>query len=275
MKFSAVGGRWSAALAAGLLALPLLFTQAGCGGGGGGVSNTPPLTLAQYKSQLVSIPAGTFTMGAEDGFGDETPTRSVTLSAFKMGRTEVTVGMYKEFCTATNREMPFEPMFNEGWAKLDHPMVNVSWEDAKAYADWADLALPTEAEWEYAATGGEGRKYPWGAAWDPAKVVYALESGVGEETAVVGSKPTGNSKHGLSDMAGNVMEWCADWYAGYPETAETNPTGPETGDTKIYRGGAFANFWKSQFSDMFRGASRGNLEPIATFEDFGFRLVSR
>lgn len=276
MKFPVVRADWLAPLAVAAVSAGMIFTQVGCGGGGGGgVSNTPPLTLAQYKAQMISIPAGTFQMGDDAGFGDETPVRSVTLSTFKMGRTEVTVGMWKEFCTATNRDMPFEPAFNEGWTKLDHPIVNISWEDAKAYADWAGLALPTEAQWEYAASSGEERKYPWGPAWDPTKCVYATEAGVGEETAVVGSKPAGNTKQGLTDMAGNVMEWCADWYEGYPETAETNPTGPATGDTKVYRGGAFANFWKSQFSDMFRTTSRGNLEPLSSFEDFGVRLVTR
>ena len=254
-------------------ALALVIVSAGCGGGtgGSGGSQSVPRTLAQYKSQMVAVPAGTFTMGPEFEDDENPVVRSVTLSAFKMGRTEVTVAMWKEFCAATGREMPPYPMFNEEWVKEDHPIVNVTWDDAQAYADWAGLKLPTEAQWEYAASGGQDRRYPWGDVWDETKCVY-VPSGDGS-TAPVGSKPAGVSRFGLQDMAGNVMEWCRDYYDIYPEAAETDPTGPTEGFTRVYRGGAFSGFWRTSDSDMFRTTSRGSSNPGDLWDDFGFRLV--
>nr|WP_309692976.1 SUMF1/EgtB/PvdO family nonheme iron enzyme [Armatimonas sp.] len=133
---------------------------------------TAPLTLAEYKVQLQAIPGGSF---KREGF-------TVTLSPFQMGRTPVTVGMWQEFCEATKRtipECPISPVWEDGWDRMwDHPIVNVSWIECKAYADWAELLLPTEAQWEYAARGGlVGKIYPWGDEEPKDQVWWALTSG--------------------------------------------------------------------------------------------------
>lgn len=132
---------------------------------------------------------------------------------FSIGRSEVTVAMWREFCFATGRAMPLEPEW--GWID-DHPIVNVSWHDCNEYCSWSGLRMPTEAQWQLAATGGDGRNFPWGgyggvdglSGWDATKSV-CYEGGA-RSTAPVGSKPSGNSPFGCSDMAGNVFEWCAD-----------------------------------------------------------------
>src|SRR5262245_33744828 len=184
-------------------------------------------------------------MGSEPGDGckeNEAPKHQVTLSkGFWLGRTEVTVGAYKRFVSATGHSMPSEtgfknermlvPNFNPGWQCDNHPIVNVTWHDAKAYCEWSGGRLPTEAEWEYAARGGkEGTKFPWGnrLTHDEANYGKDDESGGHAEgrdqwryTAPVASfLPNG---FGLYDMAGNVHEWIADWYDEryYAESRET------------------------------------------------------
>ncbi len=120
---------------------------------------------------MVRIPAGTFLMGSKAGEGsdDEHPQHTVDLTGYWIYRTDVTVAQYRKFCTATGREMPDAPDW--GWQD-DHPVVNVDWDDANAYADWAGAALPTEAQWEKAARGTDGRIYPWGNDWDATKCQY-------------------------------------------------------------------------------------------------------
>lgn len=160
-------------------------------------------------AEMILIPSGEFIMGS-DFIDDEKPVRSVYLDDFYIYKTEVTVAQYSKFCTDTNKKMPEKPEY--GW-QYNYPIVNVSWENATAYAKWAGVSLPTEAQWEKAARGPNGLVYPWGNKWDSSKCSN-YKNGETSEPSPVGSFPAGASFYGVLDMAGNVWEWCADWYGG-------------------------------------------------------------
>ncbi len=215
---------------------------------------------------MVWIPAGEFTMGSDGKiYAIEKPVHQVYLDGYWMYKNDVTVAQYRKFCTATGRQMPDAP--NWGWQD-NHPVVNVSWDDAKAYADWAGVALPTEAEWEKAARGTEGRIYPWGNEWDAVKCQFNKQ-----ETAPVGSFPAGASPYGCLDMAGNVWQWCADWYGAdyYSNSPSRNPTGPETAYWRVLRGGS----WSNDSSAYLRASNRVSGAPSGRGGSIGFRCVSR
>jgi len=154
---------------------------------------------------MVYVPVGEFMMGSDPRPYDEVLQPKVYLDGFWMYRHPVAVAQYRRFCSETGRKMPMPPSW--GW-KEDHPIVNVTWDDAKAYADWAGVALPTEAQWEKAAGGTDGRVYPWGKTFDASKAVCSVWSRR-SSTAPVGSIPAGASPYGCLDMAGNVWEWCS------------------------------------------------------------------
>jgi sulfatase modifying factor 1 len=246
---------------------------------------------AKYGIELVEIPAGEFTMGStqaevntllasnssyqRDWFANEIPQHKVYLSAYYIGKTPVTVGQYKQFCVATRRAMPREPSW--GW-KEDNPVVFVSWTDAVAYCEWLSketgytVTLPTEAQWEKAARGRDGRQYPWGAAWDESKCANCVGSRPAG-TMPVGSYPSGASIYGVLDMAGNVWQWCSDWYDEnyYKTSPDRNPTGPDNRQYRVLRGGS----WLSDSVYYFRCAYRYGYSPAAGFEFVGFRCVVR
>ena len=201
------------------------------------------------------IPPGSFSMGCVprdmECRSEERPQRRVIIGqgdeGFWMGRSEVTVRAYERFAEATGREMPSEPGsgalpgFNTDWRKKSHPMVKVSWEDARAYCEWAGGRLPTEAEWEYAARGGvEGRTYPWGDDLSHDHANYWRSGGRDhwKFTAPAGSFPP--NEFGLYDMAGNVYEWVEDWYdeSYYSRSPLANPKGPKSGRLRVARGGS-------------------------------------
>ncbi len=206
--------------------------------------------LSPNSVEMVYVPAGGFLMGSPAGKGDsdEQPQRRVFLDAYWIDKRPVTVGQYRTFCQATERKMPLAPDW--GWQE-DHPVVNVTWEEAAAYARWAGKRLPTEAEWEKAARGTDGREYPWGNQWDPRK---CSNRGNSHSTQPVGGYPAGASPYGALDMAGNVWEWCADWYgeSSYRSTPARNPTGPTSGQHRVLRGGS----WECDLPAAFRAARR-------------------
>lgn len=192
---------------------------------------------------MVLVPAGEFTMGSNDGSDDEKPVHQVYLDAYYLDKYEVTVGQYAKFLEATGFNGP--PM----WTTMDQPshrkrpIVNVDWSDASNYCEWAGKRLPTEAEWEKAARGTDGRLYPWGN--DPPTPLHANYGKTGSHNydalLPVGTLEAGKSPYGVYDMAGNVWEWVSDWYDSdyYKNSPQQNPEGLPTGGFKVIRGGAW------------------------------------
>ena len=205
----------------------------------GGVKKVGKETVNQKDgSVLIEIPAGDFIMGSNEGTSELKPVHTVYLDKYYLGKHEVTLGQYKKFCTETGRWLPEQPDWNQG---DDSPVVNVSWIDAKAYCDWAGLRLPTEAEWEKAARGCAGMKYPWGNDWNPSKCNSSGNGDVYINTSPVGSNLLGASFYGICDMIGNVWEWCNDFYAWnyYTISPITNPKGQASGPNRVLRGGCW------------------------------------
>ena len=188
---------------------------------------------------------------------------------FWLGKTPVTVAAYKRFTEDTGREMPEPPLFNPGWMKKAHPIVNVSWHDANVYCEWAGGRMPTEAEWEYATRGGKaGLKYPWGNEITPDRANYGQRH---KGTTFVTKLPPQNA-WGLHDMTGNVSEWVADWDYSYRtlpvDSPARDPRGPEEGKFRLVPGGS----WGHDEQNL-RAAQRG-LVPLE-FQDevVGFRCA--
>ena len=246
------------------------------------------------KAKMEWIPSGTYLMGAgkneiDDSMRFAKPTHKVELNGFYMDAYEITVGQYKKFLAETgHRALP-------DWVSQisptdGHPVVGVSWHDAVSYCQWVGKRLPTEAEWEYAARGGlSGKRYPWG---DPApngsqcnyadKNANTVLTEINEEwtwsnmqvndgyakCAPVGRyEPNG---YGLYDMGGNVSEWCADWYGKfyYKNTTSKNPLGPNSGTTRVLRGGSWPNSVK-----YIHVANRNDSNPDDRNSNCGFRCV--
>lgn len=240
-------------------------------------------------ARMVLIPSGDFEMGSSDINSDvrEKPLHTVYVDVFYMDKYAVTNAQYRKFVEATDYKQPkgysigtrgewleFRPWLSDRFNRDNHPVVCVNWEDANAYAKWASKRLPTEAEWEKAARGGLlGKKYPWG---DKLRHDNANYFGVeGNDVWDFGTAPVGSfapNSYGLHDMAGNIWEWCADWYDKdyYKSSPRQNPTGPVSGTYRVLRGGTWG-----QGPDLQRVAHRGALRqgiPESSFQ-IGFRCV--
>ena len=227
-------------------------------------------------AEMVLIPAGPFQMG--DPGSSVNPCHTVDLTDYYITKNAVTVRRYKLFCAATGRQMPPAPDFNRGWSKEDHPMVCVPWEDAQAYCHWIGGNLPTEAQWEKAARGTDGRTYPWGATWSLRRLQCSRDKlGDVGGTLPVGSFPTGASPYGVLDMAGNVWQWCADWFA--PDfwssrfAAVIDPENQSLGDrqNRVLRGGSWFFNNPLHFCCSYRNWNA----PDLRLHDVGFRCVMR
>jgi iron(II)-dependent oxidoreductase len=232
-----------------------------------------PSIIGKDGAEMVLIPAGEFQMGDSlDGMSNALPVHTVYLDAFYIDIYEVTNAQYKKFMDATGYKAPTYWNLLDYWNDPNYnapnnPVVGVSWYDAKAYADWAGKRLPTEAEWEKAARGGlVGKRYPWG---DVLTYDDANYNGIGLKDRWTYTSPVGSfapNGYGLYDMAGNVWEWCADWYDGsyYANSPKSNPKGPDSGSYKVLRGGS----WNSD--DNLRTAHRSPSDPTGDVRH-GFR----
>jgi len=244
------------------------------------VTPTPALgigsTLVREKDgmEMVYVSGGTFDMGSTEGNDDEQPVHAVTLDSFFMDRTEVTNSQYARCVAGGTCGPPSQPgsYTRDGYYGDsqfdDYPVIWVNWNDADTYCRWAGGRLPTEAEWEYAARGLDGYVYPWGNDI-PNDTLANYSDNVGDTTEV-GSYPDGASWVGAMDMAGNVWEWVNDWYADgyYAISPAENPTGPDTGDYRVLRGGT----WDLN-PDEVRSAHRVGVYPIDGYDIIGFRCV--
>jgi len=269
-------------------------------------------TGGRYFGEMIHIPAGSFLMGnsgAGDGGAhpcpDEIPQHSVQLSAYRIGKYEVTRGEYRKFIEvggysrpafwssegwkwkeAEKRTQPDNRAAKQNWGSGtftqtdNHPVVGVSYYEAQAFCRWAGGDLPTEAQWEKAArwTGSHPNVYPWGDVWDEEKCNNSRDSLCpGCRTAPVGSYPAGVSPCGCCDMAGTVWEWCKDWhsweyYRQTPPGGWVDPQGPVTGSYRVLRGGS----WYSNSSNYMRCAYKLYcffLTPENSWNDAGFRIA--
>ena len=250
------------------------------------VSSTPSVaagtsTQSEIDGMLqLYIPAGKFLMGTQtdgDWIGpDEFPQHEVYLDAFWMDKTEITNREYHKCITSgectpphsTESETRIGYFDNPEFA--DFPVIQVDWEQANEFCKWAGRRLPTEAEWEKSARGVTERLFPWNGN---DKGPYFANFGSYEKSAdtfTVGSILSGASPYGLLDMAGNVYEWTADWYAAdyYTQSPEANPLGPQNGTTRVIRGGAWSSDWY-----FIRTASRLSFYPDLFSNDIGFRCA--
>jgi len=237
-------------------------------------SGEPSSSVDPVPEEMVTIAAGPFTAGTNSGGFDEGPEHRVYLDTFTIDRYEATNAQYLSFVSATNHRYPGPPSrYAKNMAKMrgnNQPVVYVSWDDATAYCSWKGKRLPTEAEWEKAMRGADGRLWPWGSSPDVSGANWARVDDGFDVTAPVGAFPRDLSPFGVADGAGNVIEWVADWYGEdtYRTSNDRNPTGPEYGTFKVLRGGGYA----STGSDI-RITSRSKMVPDFRDETIGFRCA--
>jgi len=243
-----------------------------------------PVVNLKDGSLLIHIPGGPFTIGSDRWPEEGGEALKVTLDHdYYIAVHEVTNAQYKRFVDATGHAPP-DKYDADGepapvWTgktfpadQADHPVVGVSWEDAQAYCQWAGLRLPSEPEWELAARGRDGRTWPWGNEFDQSR----CRSAVGERagTGSVYEHPEGRSPWGLFAMAGNVAEWCVDWYSGADDydAYRQNNLAPrlQGADLKSTRGGGW---FSAEFDWMLRTSQRGHCAPGQRHCEIGFRVA--
>jgi formylglycine-generating enzyme required for sulfatase activity len=271
------------------------FAIAGCGddngnggGGGGGGGGESPADAASGadgsidvsdaappREGTVRVPPGPFTMGCDDCGDDispgtdERPAHEVTLSGFDIDVTEVTQGAYAECVAASACSVPSANYAPEETPTM--PVRNVTWDQAVAFCEWGGKRLPTEAEWEKAARGTDGRLYPWGEG-GAADCERANTDGCGGVVLPVGSIAAGASPYGALDMAGNLWEWTHDYYAAdaYASHDGPDPQGPDSGTRRVYRGGSYGNL-----ASQARASNRAeSYNPDVGGSGLGFRCVA-
>jgi len=226
------------------------------------------------QEDMVTIPAGPFIRGTTSGGFDERPERTIFLDTFSIDRYEVTNHQYQQFVLATGHRKAAPPArYAKGLGKMrgtNQPVVYVSWDDAMDYCRWKGKRLPTEAEWEKAMRGIDGRLWPWGNEEKPNGANWARVQDGHELSGRVGSFQTDKSPYGVMDGAGNVMEWVDDWYNEryYKESPELDPPSPEYGIYRVLRGGSYT----TTGADL-RITSRSKMVPDYRDETIGFRCA--
>lgn len=248
--------------------------------------------LHSYLSEICQIRSGTFAMGGAK-FADERPTHDVTLSDFALGKTPVTVAMWREYANEMlNGEMPSE----NGSQADKHPITQITWDDCVGYCKWASdltgltITLPSEAQWEYACRGGKTKSiYPWGDSWNAAYVWSSCDNQTRQSSAAVkrSSNIWTNHPFGLVDMIGNVWEWCADWYDPNwyqnSQASDQNAINKESKPEQLmkYRNGiekrasarsVRGGSWSDADVDYFRCSQRNRHIPDSKSHSIGFRL---
>ena len=220
--------------------------------------------------KMVLIPAGEFMMGEDFFKKNAGPRHSVHLEGYSIDQYDVTNAHYKRFIDATGRMPP--PHWSQNQyppGKANHPVTFVGWFDADAYCKWDGKRLPTEAEWEKAARGIDGRMFPWGGKLEP-KHANVPPEGI-KDTTPVNAFPEGRSPYGLYDMSGNVFQWTADWFLPYPGNSVPHPNYGEK--LKVLRGGSFfdCSYYKCGLS--FQTFNRIALSPATKTISAGFRCA--
>ena len=241
-----------------------VLKQAGLTAGAGQASG--------QEMSMAVVPAGEFIMGSQGGAADEQPAHRVYVDAFLMDKYEVSVGQYAKFLEATSQEAPPDWNIMNQPQHQKRPVVNIDWADAVTYCKWAGKRLPTEAEWEKAARGTDGRIYPWGN-----ELPTQLHANFGKKEwnnhaalVPVGKLEDGKSPYGIYDMAGNVWEWVSDWYDPnyYKNSPSQNPAGPSSAELKVLRGGSWGDTM-----DNLRSANPHIYEPMSQYHTVGFRCA--